>query len=210
MLKFKLGSEAWVINKRNHIVKKQTGQKAIIYNRCHSLMANKYCKHKVGSHLRWLFPIVFHWQSSRCDLSRTKRVGRNAVFLSDQYLWTILRFPNALRILARKWKPILPTYVLQHFRTFRTTFFSPVNIKLTHSRIQWMILAVCEAGASDTYEGKAYRNDRSNHAYHEISQPWPKFFSTVETGKSKSVETICLLKQINILMIFAKFAALKI
>ena len=117
-------------------------------------MANKYCKHKVGSHLRWLLPIVFHWQSSRCDLSRTKRVGRNAVFLSDKYLWTILRFPNALRILARKWKPILPTYVLQHFGTFRTTFFSPVNIKLTHSRIQWMILAVCEAGASDTYEGK--------------------------------------------------------
>ena len=32
----------------------------------------------------------------------------------------------------------------------------------------------------------------------------------METGKSKSVETICLLKQINILMIFAKFAALKI
>ena len=142
-------------------------------------MANKYFEHKVGSHLRWLLPIVFHWQSSRCDLSRTKRVGRNVVFLSDQYLWTILRFPNALRILARKWKLILPTYVLQHFRTFRTTFFSPVNIKLTHSRIQWMILAVCEAGASDTYEGKAYRNDRSNHAYHEISQPWPKFFSTV-------------------------------
>ena len=47
MLKFKLGSEAWGINKRNHIVKKQTGQKAVIYNRCHSLMANKYCKHKV-------------------------------------------------------------------------------------------------------------------------------------------------------------------
>ena len=32
----------------------------------------------------------------------------------------------------------------------------------------------------------------------------------MKTGKTKSVETICLLKQINILMIFAKFAALKI
>ena len=47
MLKFKLGSEAWGINKRNHIVKKQTGQKATIYNRCHSLMANKYFEHKL-------------------------------------------------------------------------------------------------------------------------------------------------------------------
>ena len=36
------------------------------------------------------------------------------------------------------------------------------------------------------------------------------FYGVMETGKSKSVETICLLKQINILMIFAKFAALKI
>ena len=90
ILKFKLGSEAWGINKRNHIVKKQTGQKAIIYNRCHSLMANKYCKHKVGSHLRWLLPIVFHWQSSRCDLSRTKRVGRNGIPLRSIFACCIL------------------------------------------------------------------------------------------------------------------------
>ena len=32
------------------------------------------------------------------------------------------------------------------------SFFSPVNIKLTHSRIQWMILMVCEAGARDIRE----------------------------------------------------------
>ena len=31
------------------------------------------------------------------------------------------------------------------------SFFSPVNIKLTHSRIQW-ILMVCEAGARDIRE----------------------------------------------------------
>ena len=31
-------------------------------------------------------------------------------------------------------------------------FFSPVNITLTHSWIQWMILMVCEAGARDIRE----------------------------------------------------------
>ena len=49
-------------------------------------MANKYCKHKVGSHLRWLLLIVFHWQSSRCDLSRTKRVGRNGIPLRSIFV----------------------------------------------------------------------------------------------------------------------------
>ena len=40
------------------------------------------------------------------------------------------------------------------FNTFGLFGQYSVNIKLTHSRIQWMILTVFEAGANDTYEGK--------------------------------------------------------
>ena len=47
----------------HHRVKKQTRQKATIYNRCHSLIANEYFEHKVGSHLRWIrICIVKHFK----------------------------------------------------------------------------------------------------------------------------------------------------